>query len=62
MPESRASPLRCADCGRDILGEPIVISPAEQLCQDCWPFFLKPIPGSDKEPPGAQPEPVTHSD
>lgn len=35
---------RCADCGRVIPSDPIVLSPTEVVCQDCWPFLLRPIP------------------
>lgn len=43
MSEDYPERVKCADCGREIVGEPIVISATERLCQDCWPFLLKPL-------------------
>ena len=43
MPENQPPKPKCAECGREIFGESIVISADEQLCPDCWPFLLKPL-------------------
>jgi hypothetical protein len=43
MRPTMSQPLRCADCGNTISGRPIVLSARESLCEDCWPFFLKPL-------------------
>ncbi len=40
MVRSTGRPVTCADCGALITGERIQISATEQLCEDCWPFFL----------------------
>ena len=42
-------PVTCADCGSLITGEHILISATEQLCEDCWPFFLQPTLGEEAE-------------
>jgi hypothetical protein len=44
MERSTGRPVTCADCGARITGERILISATEQLCEDCWPFLLRPIP------------------
>ena len=43
MVRSTGRPVTCADCGALITGERISISATEQLCEDCWPFFLLPL-------------------
>ncbi len=43
MVRSTGRPVTCADCGALITGERIQISATEQLCEDCWPFFLRPV-------------------
>ncbi len=43
MVRSTGRPVTCADCGALITGERIPISATEQLCEDCWPFFLRPV-------------------
>ena len=40
--------LHCADCGNKITGDPVRLSAAESLCEDCWPFLLSPL--SQEEP------------
>ena len=42
MVRSTGRPVTCADCGALLTGERILISATEQLCEDCWPFFLLP--------------------
>ena len=54
MVRSTGRPVTCADCGALITGERIQISATEQLCKDCWPFFL--LPQVEEKVPASEPQ------
>jgi hypothetical protein len=53
MANSDNATLTCSDCGREIVGPPVVLSADEHLCSDCWSFFLSPIPAEEMSTPAA---------
>lgn len=58
MADQENATLTCSDCGRKIVGPPVVLSANEHLCSECWPFFLSPIPAEELSTPVAPgPEP-----